>query len=30
MDYRFTIALIYYFDGTVGARGPNEIGRAHV
>lgn len=23
MDYRFTIALIYYFDGTVGARGPN-------
>lgn len=23
MDYRFTIALTYYFDGTVGARGPN-------
>jgi hypothetical protein len=23
MDYRFTIALIYDFDGTVGARGPN-------
>ncbi len=24
MDYRFTIALIYDFDGTVGARGPDS------